>query len=109
MTNTKTNINKELLDYAIKEMTTELVRFSNGTLDTVKSTELAKMAVSEIDWSNSALMHKGVSWIAKNYLEKLDRISAVAQVLKAINGIIKLSPNNPQHREWFEEDNRKGK
>jgi len=38
---------------------------------------------------------------------KLDRISAVVPVLKAINGIIKLSPNNPQHREWFEEDNKK--
>ena len=65
-------IDRKFLDYAEKEMTTELVRFSNGTLDTVKSTELAKMAVSEIDWSNSALMHKGISWIAKNYLEKLN-------------------------------------
>ena len=109
MTNTKTNINKEFIDYAIKEMTAELIRFSNGTLDTVKSTELAKVAVSEIDWSNSALMHKGISWIAKNYLEKLNRISAKAPVLKTINGMIKLDPNNPQHREWFEEDNRKGK
>ena len=65
-------IDKKFINQAIKEMTTELVRFSNGTLDTVKSTELAKMAVSEIDWSNSALMHKGISWIAKNYLEKLN-------------------------------------
>ena len=65
-------IDRTFLDYAEKEMTTELVRFSNGTLDTVKSTELAKVAVSEIDWSNSALMHKGISWIAKNFLQKLE-------------------------------------
>jgi len=65
-------IDEKFINQAIKEMTTELVRFSNGTLDTVKSNELAKVAVSEIDWSNSALMHKGISWIAKNYLEKLN-------------------------------------
>ena len=65
-------IDEKFINQAIKEMTTELVRFSNGTLDTVKSNELAKVAVSEIDWSNSALMHKGISWIAKSYLEKLN-------------------------------------
>ena len=65
-------IDEKFINQAIKEMTTELVRFSNGTLDTVKSTELAKLIVSEIDWSNSALMHKGISWIAKSYLEKLN-------------------------------------
>ena len=65
-------IDEKFINQTIKEMTTELVRFSNGTLDTVKSNELAKVAVSEIDWSNSALMHKGISWIAKNYLEKLN-------------------------------------
>jgi len=65
-------IDEKFINQTIKEMTTELVRFSNGTLDTVKSTELAKLIVSEIDWSNSALMHKGISWIAKSYLEKLN-------------------------------------
>ena len=41
--------------------------------------------------------------------EKLARISAKASPLKTKNGMIELDPNNPQHREWFEEDKQKGK
>lgn len=41
--------------------------------------------------------------------EKLARISAKAPILNTNNGMIELNPNNPQHREWFEDDTNKGK
>ena len=37
--------------------------------------------------------------------EKLNKISANSPILKTNNGKIELDPNNPQHREWFEDDN----
>lgn len=40
--------------------------------------------------------------------EKLDRISSKASVLTGKNDMIELDPNNPQHKEWFEDDNSKG-
>lgn len=36
----------------------------------------------------------------------LDSISAKASVLKTKDGMIELDPKNPQHREWFEEENK---
>lgn len=36
--------------------------------------------------------------------EKLAKISAKAPTLKTKNGMIELDPNNPQHKEWFDED-----
>lgn len=41
--------------------------------------------------------------------EKLARISAKACPLKTKNGMIELDPNNPQHREWFNDDKQKRK
>lgn len=41
--------------------------------------------------------------------EKLAKISAKAIPLKTKNGTIELDPDNPQHREWFEEDEQEGK
>lgn len=40
--------------------------------------------------------------------EKLDRISAKASVLTGKDGMIELDPNDPQHKEWFEDDKSKG-
>ena len=40
--------------------------------------------------------------------EKLDRISAKASVLTGKDGMIELDTNNPQHKEWFEDDKCKG-
>ena len=38
---------------------------------------------------------------------KLDRITTKAQKLTANHGYIQLNPNNPQHKEWYEDDNHK--
>jgi len=40
--------------------------------------------------------------------EKLDRMSAKASVLTGKNDMIELDPNNPEHKEWFEDDKDKG-
>ena len=45
------------------------VRFAN-TIEESKAIQIAKEIISLIDWNNSALMHKGLSWITKNYLLK---------------------------------------
>ena len=36
--------------------------------------------------------------------EKLKIINVKASFLKTKNGMIELDPNNPQHIEWFEDD-----
>lgn len=35
-----------------------------------QASQVSDDIVKVIDWNNSALMHKGLSWIAKNYLMK---------------------------------------
>ena len=40
--------------------------------------------------------------------EKLDRISAKASVLTGKDGMLELDPNNPKHKEWFEDDKYRG-
>ncbi|MDT3701092.1 MAG: hypothetical protein RO469_16940 [Thermincola sp.] len=45
----------------------------------------------------------------EEFQEKLARITAKASPLKTKNGMIELDPNNPQHKEWFEEEDQKGK
>jgi len=40
----------------------------------------------------------------KEMFKKLNGISAKADKLTGENGMIELDPNNPQHREWYEED-----
>jgi len=36
---------------------------------------------------------------------KIDFITEKADVLKSSNGMIELDPKNPEHVEWFEDDN----
>ena len=36
--------------------------------------------------------------------EKLARLNSKASVLTGKDGMIELDPNNPQHKEWFEDD-----
>ena len=57
--NDKDFVEKELADYVIK--------FSKE-IDKNNAGQIAKDIIKLIDWDNSALMHKGLSWIAKNYL-----------------------------------------
>lgn len=65
MTTTKS---KEFIEFAENKMKVEILNFAEDKLLEDKVEELAKEIVSKIDWKNKALMHKGLSWIARNVL-----------------------------------------
>lgn len=65
--------NKEFTSYAERELTAIVMRFVN-TLEEQKANQIAREIVNLIDWNNSTLMHKGFSWMAKNYLLKRNMI-----------------------------------
>lgn len=60
-------INKEMIDFTKKELTSIVMRLANITEED-KANQISGDIVKVIDWNNSALMHKGLSWMAKNYL-----------------------------------------
>lgn len=62
-------INKEMIDFAKRELTSIVMRLANIT-EEGKAEQISGDIVKVIDWNNSALMHKGLSWMAKNYLMK---------------------------------------
>ena len=62
---------EKFLQYVEASMAQELMRFSKGALLNGQAEVLAKELVDKIDWNNPALMHKGISWIAKNYINQL--------------------------------------
>ncbi len=62
-----TNVDTEFVAFSEKEMTTCVKRYAKQ-MDESRASQVAKEIVKLIDWGNSALMHKGISWIAKNYL-----------------------------------------
>ena len=67
-------VNKEFIDFVQTEMTKEVLRFSKESLDDTAAACISKDIVAKIDWQNSALMHKGLSWIAKNYLQQMQLV-----------------------------------
>lgn len=60
-------ISKEYVDFTEKELTSIIMRFLN-TIEESKANQISTEIIKLIDWNNSALMHKGLSWMAKNYL-----------------------------------------
>lgn len=51
-----------------KDLSLALVNFSNGKISVPESVNLAREAMKNIDFSNSALAHKGINWFAKEIL-----------------------------------------
>lgn len=68
-----TTVSSEMIAFAKKELTSIVMRLTNITEET-KVNQISSDIVNVIDWNNSALMHKGLSWIAKNYLVKQNMI-----------------------------------
>lgn len=64
-----TTTNKEFIEFTEKELTAIVLHFIN-TIEENKASQISKEIVKLIDWNNSALMHKGLSWMVKNYLIK---------------------------------------
>ena len=61
-------INKEFLNFAEDELTNNVINL--GNFEKAKAKQIAKEILKIIDWDNSALMHKGFTWMVKNYLIK---------------------------------------
>ena len=52
----------------------EIIRTIQDNYSKVSYDEASKIAedlIEKIDWDDSALMHKGISWITKSYLNSL--------------------------------------
>lgn len=62
-----TTVNKEFIACVEKELVAIIKRFIS-TIEEAKATQIADEIINLIDWDNSALMHKGLSWMTKNYL-----------------------------------------
>lgn len=59
--------------YSIEnDLSKALVKFSYGKLNVIQANKLAKSVVPKMDFSNSALAHKGVNWYAKEILDVVD-------------------------------------
>lgn len=63
-----TTVNKSFLEFVEKEMQVQIFNFTKNNITEEKAKDLAKEVVSIVDLNDSALMHKGLSWIAKNFL-----------------------------------------
>lgn len=70
-----TKKSKEFMSFVEKEMQSQINKFTQDKLAKEMVTELSKEVTSIIDWDNSALMHKGLSWIAKKFLIKKELIN----------------------------------
>ena len=68
-----TTISNDMLDFIKKELASIVMRLTNITEES-KANQISNDIVNVIDWNNSALMHKGLSWMARNYLIKQNMI-----------------------------------
>ena len=59
----------KFLETATKMLAKEIMRFGDD-ISYDDSMLLSEEIVANIDWDNEALMHKGYSWIAKNYMNR---------------------------------------
>ncbi|MDE6435869.1 MAG: hypothetical protein K2L07_16820 [Lachnospiraceae bacterium] len=69
-----TTVSNEMVEFAKKELTSIIMRLVS-TIEESNATQISNDIVKVIDWNNSALMHKGLSWMAKNYLIQQNIIS----------------------------------
>lgn len=65
--------NNEMLIFVKKELTS-IVMTLIGTIEENNAAKISNEILNVIDWNNSALMHKGLSWMAKNYLVQQNMI-----------------------------------
>lgn len=60
-------ININTIEYAKEELASIVMQLANIT-EKSKAMQISNDIVTVVDWKNPALMHKGLSWMAKNYL-----------------------------------------
>ena len=61
---------QKFLNFAEKQIREQVIKFAKTDLSDKEIDDLAKEITGKIDWESEPLMHKGLSWITKNYLEK---------------------------------------
>ena len=66
-------VSTEMVEFAKQELTSIVMRLANIT-EEAKAKQISSEIAEAADWNNSALMHKGLSWMAKNYLAKQNMI-----------------------------------
>lgn len=66
-------VSTEMVEFAKKELTSIVMRLANIT-EEAKAKQISNEIAEVADWNNSALMHKGLSWMTRNYLMKKDII-----------------------------------
>lgn len=54
------------------ELALAISKYSSGKLNYSQSKKLAEKSIQNIDFSNSALAHKGVNWYAKELVDMID-------------------------------------
>lgn len=55
----------------VKEEIIRTVQENYSEVSYDEASKLAEDLIEKIDWDDSALMHKGISWITKSYLNSL--------------------------------------
>lgn len=68
-----TTASNKMIDFAKNELAVIVMRLANIT-EKAKANQISSEIANAIDWDNSALMHKGLSWMAKSYLKKQNMI-----------------------------------
>lgn len=66
-------VSTEMVEFTQKELTSIVMRLVNIT-EEAKAKQISSEIAEADDWNNSALMHKGLSWMAKNYLVKQNMV-----------------------------------
>jgi hypothetical protein len=60
---------EKTMQYAKESLKTAFLRYGEN-LTATQAEALARQAVADIDWTDPALMHKDLNWIARIYLER---------------------------------------
>jgi hypothetical protein len=69
-------IERKVIEYA-QEQISFYFRLFDKSLSVNDIRVLTDDLLSQIDWDNPALMHKGYSWMVKTYLNKRNRVLAL--------------------------------
>lgn len=66
-----TTLTKENADLLSNELSEALLKFSSNKISVSMADKIADVALKNIDFSNSALSHKGINWYAKDLLKRM--------------------------------------
>ncbi|PYY28376.1 hypothetical protein [Paenibacillus illinoisensis] len=65
-----TTLTKENQSLLTNQLAKALVKFSENRISYLKAEEVANVVMKKVDFSNSALSHKGINWFAKDLIKQ---------------------------------------